>query len=409
MNRSHPFPAVLLLGLLMLHGPLSAGVVSNNCRLADQPAATLLIPYFEVDLNRADGLTTLISINNASSKPALARVVMWTDWGVPTLAFDVYLTGYDIQSFNLRDVFVGSLPATGPATSPRGPLSDEGAGFTGCEAPPSATLTAAERETLRAAHTGQPLPGTSPAICLGSKPAAAANAKLATGYVTVDMVNRCTPRSVGTTKNTPADPAYFAAGGTGLASDANALWGEVFFVNSASNKAESLTAVHIVADPGVFSAGDYTFYGRYVGYDGRDDRAPLSSLYYVRYLNGGPFSGGTDLIVWRDNRSALATGRSCGTAPSWAPLGEFQLVAFDEEENPTEIPNSRAFPTATQRVHVGSDALPVNSNFGWLMIDLWHGDETHAQGWVGARMSAEGRFAVTHQAIRADDLCNFGL
>ncbi len=149
---------------------------------------------------------------------------------------------------------------------------------------------------------------------------------------------------MGSTENTPADPAYFAAGGTGLASDANVLWGEYFFVNSASNKADSQTAVHIVADADVFSPGDYTFYGRYVGYDGRDDRAPLSSLYYVRYLDGGPFSGGTDLIVWRDNRDALATGRSCGTAPSWAPLGEFQMVAFDEEENPTEIPNSQRLP-----------------------------------------------------------------
>ena len=36
--------------------------------MADQPAATLLYPYFEVDLNDPQGQTTLISINNASAK-----------------------------------------------------------------------------------------------------------------------------------------------------------------------------------------------------------------------------------------------------------------------------------------------------------------------------------------------------
>jgi hypothetical protein len=382
-----------------------AGVLSGNCRIADQPAATLLYPYFEADLEHADGATTLISINNASSRPAVARVVLWTDWGAPTLAFDVYLTGYDVQSLNLRDVIRGEIPGTGPGVSPNGSLSDASSVFPGCDATRQA-VTVLDRETLQAAHTGRPLPGVSPAQCMGS---GSKGSQIATGYVTVDVVNRCSAASVGKLQNTPADPAYFAAGGTGLASDNNVLWGEYFYVNSSKNTSDSQTAVHIVADPDVFSAGDYTFYGRYVGFDSRDDRAPLSSLYYVRYLNGGSFSGGTDLVVWRDNRSPVTGARSCGTNPAWAPLGEFQLVAFDEDENPTELPHSKAFPLAVQKVHVGSDNLAVSDNFGWMMIDLWHADSTHAQGWVGVVMSAQGRFSVSHQAIRADDLCNFGL
>src|SRR5687767_2524862 len=83
---------------LLLGAPATAGVLSGNCRTAEQPAATLLFPYFEVDLQRADGATTLISVNNASSRSTLARVTVWTDWGAPTLAFDIYLTGYDTQS-----------------------------------------------------------------------------------------------------------------------------------------------------------------------------------------------------------------------------------------------------------------------------------------------------------------------
>ncbi|HWM93942.1 MAG TPA: hypothetical protein VN493_24505 [Thermoanaerobaculia bacterium] len=411
MNRSSLRLAAVCAPFLLgapLAAPLAAGILSGNCRTAEQPAATLLVPYFEVDLQNADGATTLISVNNASSRPTLARVVLWTDWGAPTLSFDIYLTGYDVQSLNLRDLFRGHLPGTGPVVSPQGELSDENTAFAGCEGNAKAvsTMPAASWDFLKAAHTGRPLPGSSTAQCLGSGDK---GASIATGYITVDVVNRCSGASVGKAQNTPADPAYFAAGGTGLAANHNVLWGEYISFNPAKSLADSQTAVHILADADAFSAGDYTFYGRYVNYDSRDDRAPLSSLYYVRYLNGGPFSGGTDLVVWRDSRDANVTARSCGTAPSWAPLGEYQMVVFDEEENPTMMPNSKAFPLASQKVHVGDANLAVNEDFGWMMIDLWHSDSTHAQGWVGTVMNAEGRFSVSHTAIRADDLCNFGL
>ena len=36
-------------------------------KVAPEPAATLLLPYFEVDLGDANGPTTLFSINNASA------------------------------------------------------------------------------------------------------------------------------------------------------------------------------------------------------------------------------------------------------------------------------------------------------------------------------------------------------
>jgi hypothetical protein len=171
----------------------------------------------------------------------------------------------------------------------------------------------------------------------------------------------------------------------------------------------SHSAVTIVADADFFSAGDYTFYGRYHGFDSGDDRAPLSSLYYARYLDGGPISGGTELVVWRDNRSSRIAPVDCTAGPDWNPLGELQMVAFDEEENPTELRNSNAFPLATQLVHVGAPPLVTPDSFGWLMMDLWHRDSTHAQGWVGVMMSADGRYSISNAALRADDLCNFGL
>src|SRR6185295_12439602 len=89
-------------------------------------------PYFEVDRQNASGRTTLISIANAGDKAALAHVVLWTDLGVPSLAFDVYLTGYDVETINFRDLFNGRLPATASVgqdptdgISPRGELSQD--------------------------------------------------------------------------------------------------------------------------------------------------------------------------------------------------------------------------------------------------------------------------------------------
>jgi hypothetical protein len=408
-TRHFPIGRLLLLGSLLAALPAAAGVLSGNCRVANQPAATLLFPYFEADLASPTGQNTLLSINNASSKPVLSRVVLWTDWGVPTLAFDVYLTGYDVQTINVRDLFTGNLPTTGPDTSNTGSLSDSGTIFTGCgntgAGGVSPQLAPADVTWLRNAHTGQPVATTPTSQCAGS---GGAGLNVVTGYITVDAVNRCSPRTVGTLVNTPANGTYFAAGGSGLASDDNVLWGDFTFVNPHRNTSNGGTAVSIVADPDLLTAGMYTFYGRYVSFDGRDNRIPLSSLYYARYVDGGTFSGGTDLLVWRDNRRADVGTQACGKPPDWSPLGEMQLVVFDEEENPQEIANSNAFPIATQKVHVGGPSLPVGPPFGWLMLDLWHKDSTHAQAWVGVVMTAEGRFSSGNEALRVDDLCNFG-
>ncbi|HZF13659.1 MAG TPA: hypothetical protein VFE33_33115 [Thermoanaerobaculia bacterium] len=393
----------LALWALPATGPVEAGVLTGNCRMGNQPAATLLIPYFRVDLGNPTGSTTLVSINNASAKPALARVVLWTDWGAPTLAFDLYLTGYDVQTLNVRDLLTGALPTTGAAQSHPGPFSATAADFPACNAPRTA-LRRLDRLYLRAAHTGQPLPNT-PGSCLGS---GQGGPGMATGYVTVDTVNRCSAPAVGKTENTPADPLYFARGGSGLASDDNVLWGDYAYVDGKSGRAESQTAVAVVADPDFFTGGAYTFYGRYVGFDGRDDRMPLSSLYYTRFFDGGTFAGGTDLVVWRDNRQASVAPSACAKGPSWSPLGEYQLVVFDEEENAAQLQSSNAFPLTTQRMHVGTPALPTQAKAGWLMLDLWHQDGTHAQGWVTVMQSSAGRFSSGHEAMRADDLCNFG-
>src|SRR5262245_24090407 len=87
--------------------PTGAPATTNNddsCDISVAPAATLLLPYFEVDLANAAGETTLFTITNVSQLPQIAHVTIWTDFSFPVLDFNIFLTGYDVQSINLFDI-----------------------------------------------------------------------------------------------------------------------------------------------------------------------------------------------------------------------------------------------------------------------------------------------------------------
>ncbi|HEX7185945.1 MAG TPA: hypothetical protein VF756_29240, partial [Thermoanaerobaculia bacterium] len=164
---------------LALVGLLAGGAqaVAEICTIDDVPAATLLLPYFEVDLGNANGITTLFSINNASASAAVAHVTLWTDQSIPTLDFDVYLTGFDVQTINVRDLFNGNLPRTADdgadttdTISPQGDLSQD-INFPGSSGPCVAPYTNPVLDNfritnLRAAHTGLNAPAYGG--CLGA-------------------------------------------------------------------------------------------------------------------------------------------------------------------------------------------------------------------------------------------------
>jgi uncharacterized repeat protein (TIGR01451 family) len=361
--------------------PLSPLAASHSCRIDAMPAATLLFPYFEVDLDHPNGATTLISINNAGAATQLAQVTLWSDWGIPTLSFTLQLTGYDVQTLNLRDVIgSGVLPPAG----------------TGCgNATVAGPLSATTVGHLQAWHTGRQSP------LLGNCAAPPRDSNLATGYITVDAVNRCTTAN-------PTTAGYFAANGTGIASDNNVLWGDLILVNADQNLADGDPAVHILAEPGVFT-NHYSFYGSFVNGTGADDRQPLGTSYASRYVSGGAFDGGTQLIVWRDAKVANPTPLGCGQEPARMEVGG---TAFDEEENASLIATSKtAAPWSTQKITLGGTDFPLPHPFGWLNIDLWHATSplfgNVAQGWVTTIMVAQQRYSVGMRAIRLDSACDF--
>src|SRR5712671_3771921 len=114
----------------------SAGAADNDasCDIKVGPAATLLVPYFEVDLQPGGEQTTLFTITNVSRYSQIAHVALWTDWAFPVLTFNIFLAGYDVQSINLKDILVRGIVAspvgTGPTTvkSPLGLLTSPPSG-----------------------------------------------------------------------------------------------------------------------------------------------------------------------------------------------------------------------------------------------------------------------------------------
>src|SRR5690349_4078926 len=133
---SHRVIALCLAALASLASPAAAVIGTAD----DVPAATLLLPYFEVDQHNVGGLTTLLSIRYADSASVVGHVTIWSNLSVPLLHFHVYITGFDMQTLNLSDVLVnGLLPRTGPSDilSPRGSRSGPHSTFGGtCSSSP---------------------------------------------------------------------------------------------------------------------------------------------------------------------------------------------------------------------------------------------------------------------------------
>src|SRR5689334_10990641 len=98
----------------------------DSCDIGTTPAATLLLPYFEVDFKSPaqTARTTIFTITNTTDLPQIAHVVVWTDWSFPALDFNIFLTGYDVQGINLYDIFARATIAPGPTPGTGGTSSN---------------------------------------------------------------------------------------------------------------------------------------------------------------------------------------------------------------------------------------------------------------------------------------------
>jgi len=82
------------------------------------PAATLLFPFVQYDYDAGlageTGATTLFAITNVSNEAQIVHITLWTDYSIAILDFNIVLTGYDVQTINIRDILRdGWLPYEG--------------------------------------------------------------------------------------------------------------------------------------------------------------------------------------------------------------------------------------------------------------------------------------------------------
>jgi hypothetical protein len=166
---------------------------NDTCDIGLFPAATLLLPYFEVDLapTAGQGETTLFTVINVSNREQIAHVTLWTDRAFPVIGFDLHLTGYDSQSINLRDVLSGQIApprGTGSSSSPVGRLShrNERLDVDRCDDLPG-TLAPSIVARMRDAFTLGILSGTGGCSGIGGQHARAI------GYATIDVVGSRLP------------------------------------------------------------------------------------------------------------------------------------------------------------------------------------------------------------------------
>lgn len=334
--------------------------------------SSVLVPYFEVDLDDPEGVDTTISLRNVSSTAIMGHVTLWSDVGIPVLAFNVYFTGYDVVDIDLRDVIVGgTLPRTASAgQDPADTISNKGGysqdiNFASCsgELPyPAEVLTPVTRAFLQAAFTGQssPLDGQCYGFDHGDR--------IARGYVTVDMTNQCS-------QVLPTQPGYFASGGTGIATIQNHLAGE-WFLTMPGRGVHAEPVVSLLGDTfgPLATPGNETFYGSFDGWEARDNRVALPGTWAIDAQ-----AAATEVIVWRDTRAPRAARVPFSCALDYPPPptdGIFPqtqeaVIAFDVVEQPTTAaPGATPFALATQRVVMGAGGLPAPAKPGLLYLGL---------------------------------------
>ncbi|HKS23740.1 MAG TPA: hypothetical protein VJZ76_13145 [Thermoanaerobaculia bacterium] len=423
--------------VLLIAGSAFAGVTANDdtCDIASNaPAATLLLPYFEVDFKSppATARTTLFTIVNTSALPQIAHVVVWTDWSFPAVGFNLFLTGYGVAGINLYDVFARGFIAPGSGSQPM--PTDANPNITSvdhCGNPGS--LSAALLTDLQSIFTtGR---GTGAAVpCTAQVGGVHSNA---VGYVTIDVAPACH-------NSLPNEPGYFS-----LILFDNVLIGDYQDVNPnqvIGNFAGGNPLVPIRAIPEGGPSGSiagtnlpYTFYDRYTaGIMPRtiDRRQPLPATWAARFISGGTGAFNTNFKIWREGFTIGACAGAGIRASSNSNLAIAAVARFDEHENATIlsypggvccIPGPPGTPGAFSISAANPTIFPPFSTSGdvggWMYFNLNNnntagtysvaragffppGVTRPSQNWVIVSMFAEGRYSADFNAAWLGNGCS---
>lgn len=402
-------------------------VITDNaasCDIGTYAAATLLLPYFEVDFRSpaTKAIDTVFTVVNTSRNPQIARVTIWTDLGFPAAWFPIFLTGYGTRSVSMYGILaMGNFPSTSSRVTP-GSMSaanDANPNFSEdmwCWLA-GGTVPQSSRERLqRMLTTGERDNG-----CLVSTPHT-----LATGYATIDVVNDCAYDS-------PMSENYWR----NVILFDNVLTGDYQRINPdvvTGNYAGGNPLVHIRAVPEGGVAGSatsqvlpYTFYDRYTPAGARhiDRRQPLPSVFAARWINGGPTGFLTRYVLWREGVVGVTADQCDYTRNAKLPVQRAGIVRFDEHENAAVMQACDNCPGAASPVASvvtnESDLFPPMGGSdvgGWMWINLDnraglgagspYSTMRFSQNWVVIQMYAEGRYGVDYDATSMANGCTTG-
>ena len=216
-----------------------------TCTVDQRPAATLLVPFFQVGRTGVDALDTLVTIGNASSAPMIAHVNVYDRFSRLRLDFNIALSGFDIQALRMSDVITGSLPNT-PTDTDGQPTGDvcQRQGPPGSVNAPAVYPTPGGYLRVHPANTAQSATPLDESLATTdysgggtfditsqlssnvgddgeSCPDDGELDDLAIGYIVIDHVNYCN-------LSDPTDPNYYDKDAIGME---NNLFGEIIFTS----------------------------------------------------------------------------------------------------------------------------------------------------------------------------------
>lgn len=411
---------------------IASTAVAVTCTIDQRPAATLLVPYFQVSYDDAgdlvstgpDARDTIVTIANASAAPMIAHVNVYTRESVLVLDFNIALTGFDVQAMRVSDILGGILPASGDTI-----------GFDVCQRNPLASVYPALDGFLRViplapatgndntlATTDYPVPAFGPGFGIVEDLRRNCDDNLddlAIGYIMIDHANYCN-------LSDPTDPAYFTNDAIGME---NNLWGEIIFTSGTGIPTYGLSTVNVEADSVIGDISQQTsipmrtLYARYwnegdndgdfppfacpncgsgnpendllisapwdIGYG--DQREPLGLRWAARWFDLDTTIT-SNFRVWR---SSITGGDCIFNEPT------VTLTFFDEDENtvtqgvcpsPCTQPTFN-FPLETQQRNITDFSHPT-AVAGWVNMDFvnFSAGDVWDQAWVD--YSFEGNIAL---------------
>jgi len=363
-------------------------VYANVCAFDAVPAATLLFPFVVFDYNNpVDGSTTLFAITNVSADAQIVHVTVWSDISISVLDFNVVLSGYDVQTMNIRDImYLGDLPNTGTeaplivngGVNQSGPMRnvyadpdlpeatsgiwdrcnpDHFVSYPDYPMIPQSTLDLFKTklqfsQTFLRGHMDCANWTDGASIYyynIGDWFETRTTADPTWMYITADVVWTCNKMFPDTFPNYWADgpttnPAWNETLGQRM--EDNVLIGDVFWVNNAARFSEADNAVHIEADENLAAVAyllapnePISFYHRYLPLGAQDYREPLPTAWAFRYLGYDNDTFGTLVRAWKGATDTLdGFIQDLFIFEDAGFLGAYDCVAYtyyawDEDEN----------------------------------------------------------------------------